>query len=79
MNKKPTICVAAFTAFTAGAVLPLYAAELAHRWSFNGDYADSVGGAKVATGFHIMIRRTAATNPSELRDIRDNPVCPSHF
>ena len=26
------------------AVLPLSAAELAHRWSFNGDYSDSVGG-----------------------------------
>ena len=27
------------------AVLPLSAAELAHRWSFNGDYSDSAGGA----------------------------------
>ena len=27
------------------ASLPLCAAELAHRWSFNGDSSDSVGGA----------------------------------
>ena len=30
------------------AVLPLSAAELAHRWSFNGDWADSAGGADAA-------------------------------
>ena len=32
-------------AFAVLAALPLGAAELTHRWSFNGDYADSAGGA----------------------------------
>ena len=35
----------AFIGSVAFAALPLAAAELTHRWSFNGDYGDSVGGA----------------------------------
>ena len=38
------LAVCAAVAVAAGAVLPLSAAELTHRWSFNGDYSDSVGG-----------------------------------
>ena len=38
---KAKVCVAALGA--AFAALPLSAAELTHRWSFNGDYSDSVG------------------------------------
>ena len=30
--------------------MPLCAAEVAHRWSFNGDWADSVGGAEAVKG-----------------------------
>ena len=29
------------------ATFSLSAAELAHRWSFNGDYSDSVGGVDI--------------------------------
>ena len=32
----------------SGAALPLCAAELTHRWSFNGDYSDSAGGVDAA-------------------------------
>ena len=35
---------AACAALMAFAALPLCAVELTHRWSFNGDYSDSVGG-----------------------------------
>ena len=35
---------AACAAIMAFAALPLSAAELTHRWSLNGDFADSVGG-----------------------------------
>ena len=35
-------CAAMGAAFAAS---PLAAAEVAHRWSFNGDWTDSVGGA----------------------------------
>jgi hypothetical protein len=38
-------CAAMGAAFAAS---PLAAAEVAHRWSFNGDYSDSVGGADAA-------------------------------
>ena len=44
---KTKVCVAALGA--AFAASPLAAAEVAHRWSFNGDWADSAGGAD-ATG-----------------------------
>lgn len=46
MKKRMTIQIAACAAIAVGASLPLCAAELAHRWSFNGDFADSVGGAE---------------------------------
>ena len=58
MNKKLTMRVAAFAAFAVGAILPLSAAELAHRWSFNGDYADSVGGSQssaTACGTYVSL------------------------
>ena len=42
MLLKRLFACAAF-ALTASATLP--AAELSHRWSFNGDYSDSAGGA----------------------------------
>ena len=45
MNRNMTIRLAACTAIVIGAALALSAAELTHRWSFNGDYGDSVGGA----------------------------------
>ena len=48
MNKKMTMRVAAFAAFAVCVALPLCAAELTHRWSFNGDWADSAGGADAA-------------------------------
>ena len=44
MNKNKTVRFAVFAAAVLAA-LPLCAAELTHRWSFNGDYSDSVGGA----------------------------------
>ena len=40
----------------SGAALPLSAAELAHRWSFNGDYSDSVGGTDaVKCGTYVSL------------------------
>ena len=45
----------------SGAALPLSAAEVAHRWSFNGDYSDSVGEAVV------LIRPRAAARPKPIK------------
>ena len=43
-------------AFMSQVVLPLSAAELAHRWSFNGDYSDSVGGVDaVKCGTYVSL------------------------
>ena len=43
-------------AFAVLAALPLGAAELSHRWSFNGDYSDSVGGADaVKCGTYVSL------------------------
>ena len=49
--KRDTITMfaaCAAVAVAAGAALPLCAAELTHRWCFNGDFADSVGGVDAA-------------------------------
>ena len=54
--KKTVICFAACSAFAVLAALPLGAAELAHRWSFNGDYSDSAGGADaVKCGTYVSL------------------------
>ncbi len=50
MSKNMTRRVAACAAIVIGAVLPICAAELTHRWSFNGDYSDSVGGVEAVKG-----------------------------
>ena len=43
-------------AFAVLAALPLGAAELTHRWSFNGDYSDSVGGVDaVKCGTYVSL------------------------
>ena len=56
MSKNMTRRVAACAAIVIGAALPLSAAELAHRWSFNGDYSDSVGGADaVKCGTYVSL------------------------
>ena len=56
MKKRMTIQVAACAAIAVGASLPLCAAELAHRWSFNGDWADSAGGADaVKCGTYVSL------------------------
>ena len=56
MNKKMTMRVAAFAAFAVCVALPLCAAEVTHRWSFNGDYSDSVGGAyAVKCGTYVSL------------------------
>ena len=50
------LAVCAAVAVAAGAVLPLSAAELTHRWSFNGDYSDSVGGVDaVKCGTYVSL------------------------
>ena len=54
-----TIC--AVLAFAASATLS--AAELTHRWSFNGDYSDSVGEAVVL----IRPRAVATPRPIKIR------------
>ena len=56
MKKRMTIQIAACAAIAVGASLPLCAAELAHRWSFNGDYSDSVGGVDaVKCGTYVSL------------------------
>ena len=48
MGKCAIIRFAACAAVTVAAGATLSAVELTHRWSFNGDYSDSVGGADAA-------------------------------
>ena len=48
MIKNIAVRFAACAAFALAASATLPAAELAHRWSFNGDWADSAGGADAA-------------------------------
>ena len=61
MNKNKSVRFAACVAFALAAsamcvALPLCAAELTHRWSFNGDYSDSVGGAyAVKCGTYVSL------------------------
>ena len=54
-------CAAMGAAFAAS---PLAAAEVAHRWSFNGDYSDSVGGANAVKGstIHSSTRKRSRNN-----------------
>ena len=52
------IMLTAWAAFAVatGAALPLCAAEVTHRWSFNGDFADSIGGADaVKCGTYVSL------------------------
>ncbi len=56
MNKKMTMRVAAFAAIALAASETLQAAEVAHRWSFNGDWSDSVDGADaVKCGTYVSL------------------------
>ena len=56
MNKNKSVRFAACVAFALAASATLPAAELAHRWSFNGDYSDSVGGADaVKCGTYVSL------------------------
>ena len=48
MNKNKTVRFAVFAAAVLAA-LPLCAAELTHRWSFNGVWSDSAVVAFIAT------------------------------
>ena len=55
-NKAVRFVACAAFALMAFAVLPLFAAELAHRWSFNGDWADSAGGVNaVKCGTYVSL------------------------
>ena len=65
MKKVGGLFTCSALALMAFAALPLSAAELTHRWSFNGDYSDSVGGVdavKCGTyvslygGIHVEVR-----------------------
>ncbi|MBQ2625595.1 MAG: endonuclease/exonuclease/phosphatase family protein [Kiritimatiellae bacterium] len=56
MKKVGGLFTCSALALMAFAALPLSAAELAHRWSFNGDWADSVGGADaVKCGTYVSL------------------------
>ena len=56
MNKDKIIRFAACAAVVVAASETLPAAELAHRWSFNDDFADSVGGADaVKCGTYVSL------------------------
>ena len=48
MKKVGGLFACSALALMAFAALPLSAAELTHRWSFNGDWSDSVGRADAA-------------------------------
>ena len=50
------VACASVQVFAVLAALPLGAAELTHRWSFNGDYSDSAGGADaVKCGTYVSL------------------------
>ena len=54
--KRAVICFAACSVFVFAASATLPAAELTHRWSFNGDWSDSVGGADaVKCGSYVSL------------------------
>ena len=54
--KRAVIYFAACAAFALAASETLPAVELTHRWSFNGDYSDSVGGADaVKCGTYVSL------------------------
>ena len=56
MNKDKIIRIAACAAVVVAASETLPAAELTHRWSFNGDYADAVGEADaVKCGTYVSL------------------------
>ena len=50
MTMRVAACAVAFMAISA------FGTELTHRWSFNGDYSDSVGGAyAVKCGTYVSL------------------------
>ena len=56
MNKNKSVRFAACVAFALAASATLPAAELTHRWSFNGDYSDSAGGVDaVKCGTYVSL------------------------
>ena len=56
MKKVGGLFTCSALALMAFAALPLSAAELTHRWSFNGDYSDSAGGADaVKCGTYVSL------------------------
>ena len=56
MNKNKSVRFAACAAFALAASATLPAAELTHRWSFNGDWSDSAGGADaVKCGTYVSL------------------------
>ena len=56
MIKNIAVRFAACAVFVLAASETLQAAELAHRWSFNGDYSDSAGGADaVKCGTYVSL------------------------
>ncbi len=56
MKKVGGLFTCSALALMAFAALPLSAAEVAHRWSFNGDYSDSVGGVDaVKCGTYVSL------------------------
>ena len=58
------LCLSAF---------PAAAAELTHRWSFNGDYSDSAGGADaVKCGTYVSLSGGCDSAVFEIVDGRGN-------
>ena len=56
MNRMLLKCLFACAAFALTASETLPAVELTHRWSFNGDYSDSAGGADaVKCGTYVSL------------------------
>ena len=67
MTMRVAACAVAFVAISA------FGTELTHRWSFNGDYSDSVGGADaVKCGTYVSLYGGCDSAVFEIVDGREN-------
>ena len=72
MNKNIAVRFTACAAFALAASATLPAVELTHRWSFNGDYSDSVGGTDaVKCGTYVSLYGGRVQNEHARHDSRD--------
>ena len=73
MKKVGGLFTCSALALMAFAALPLSAAELTYRWSFNGDYSDSAGWADaVKCGTYVSLSGGCDSAVFEIVDGREN-------